>query len=226
MSSMAQYPFEKFKSPKLQAVKFVSSEKNNLITLSKTVSNFFDDKSNLQIQLSTDAENATQTNIRIKTNRNKKNCKEEIILQNSEEFFVVDFNGDGKKDIKIVCSYNGNGLAALNVRVIYFFQIENNGFKKISFDDMMTENRLERDINNDGNFEIITMTLQNHKNHNYWFFNAFNFEKGSLKLVNKSVNFPQMYQYMNKENFVQTTKISEKEILKYQVKIPEALAIE
>jgi len=49
---------------------------------------------------------------------------------------TADINGDGLSDLKLIVSYNGSGLACLNVRVIYLFQKNGGEFAKLSFDDM------------------------------------------------------------------------------------------
>jgi len=120
----------------------------------------------------------------------------------------------------------GCGLASLNVRVIYFFQKENKEFTKISFDDKMDGNRIERDLNGDGNFEIITMTLQEHRNHNYWLFNVYNFVNDNLICINNKINYPIMIQFLFRENYKITTKITRKEMQKYEIQKPEEILIE
>ena len=226
MLSLAQYPFEKFKSPKYQTINFYKISSASQTTLSKTITSFFLDKTDLKLEIVSNFENTSRAILLLKHHKKTSRFTEQIIIHDLDHFFIVDRNGDGKKDIKIVSNYMGNGLAALNVRVIYFIQNENNSFTKISFDDIMDLNRLERDINNDGSFEIITMTLQNYKNHNYWLFNAYNLENNTLKCVNQKVNFPMMVQYLTVDNFKPTNKISKKEILKYQLKTPFELSIE
>jgi hypothetical protein len=226
MLALAQYPFEKFKSPKYQTINFSKNSSANQTTYSKTVTSFFLDKTDLKLKIISNFENPTQAIILLEHHKKTSRFTEQIIVQDLDNFLVAEMNSDGKKDIKIINSYMGNGLAALNVRVIYFFQNKNKGFTKISFDDMMIGNRLERDLNSDGNFEIITMRLQNHKNHNYWVFNAYNLENNTLKCLSQKVNFPMMVQYLNVNNFKPTNKISKKEMLKYQLKTPIEFSIE
>jgi hypothetical protein len=162
----------------------------------------------------------------VKTNLKSKKYFEQIPAQGTDGFYIADFNGDGKKDFKIVCFYMGSGLASMNVRVIYFFQKENNEFTKISFDDKMDGNRIERDLNGDGNFEIIIMTLQEHKKHNYWLFNVYNFVNNKLICVNNKTNYPIMIQYLFRDNYKVTTKITRNDMQKYEIKKPEEIQID
>ena len=120
----------------------------------------------------------------------------------------------------------GCGLASLNVRVIYFYQNTNKNFTKVSFYDKMNENRFERDLNSDGKFEIITMTLQGHQNHNYWLFNVYNYENGNLICVNDKIDYPIMIQFLYRENYAITTKLTRQEMKKYQHRKPKELKIE
>lgn len=54
----------------------------------------------------------------------------------------------------------------------------------------------ERDFNADNNFEIITMTLDQYENHNYWTFNIYNFENGTLINQNQKYGYPIMIQFL------------------------------
>ena len=133
---------------------------------------------------------------------------------------VADINGDGLKDVKFVIPYMGNGLAALNVKVIYLLQTKDQKFVKISFYDKMDKNRPERDFDGDGNFEIITMDLQEYKNHNYWTFNIFEYKDGQLINVNEKDNYPIMIQFLYKENYKITDKIDRQKMKSFAIKLP------
>lgn len=224
--TFGQYPFEKYKKPKSYSLEFGMVEKDNHLIYSKVVKSFFNDQSDLEVTINGNTEDSKKTYIKVKTKSKSRNYFEEILSQGTDGFYIADFNGDGKKDFKVVCYHMGCGLASLNVRVIYFFQKENKEFTKISFDDKIGENMTERDLDGDGNFEIITMTLQNHKNHNYWLFNLYNFSNGNLVCVNSKVNYPIMVQYLFKENYKVTKKLTRKEMRKYELKKPEELKIE
>jgi hypothetical protein len=221
-----QYPFEKFKSPTYKSLEFKMIEKQNVLEYSKNITSFFKDKSDLEVTINGNLENPKETYIQVKTNLKSKKYFEQIPAQGTDGFYIADFNGDGKKDFKIVCFYMGSGLASMNVRVIYFFQKENNEFTKISFDDKMDGNRIERDLNGDGNFEIIIMTLQEHKKHNYWLFNVYNFVNNKLICVNNKTNYPIMIQYLFRDNYKVTTKITRNDMQKYEIKKPEEIQID
>jgi hypothetical protein len=221
-----QYSFEKFNKPKSISLGFNMTEKDDVQEYSKVVKSFFNDKSDLEVIINGNAEDSRKTYIEVKTKSNIRKYFEEIPFQGIEGFYIADFNRDGKKDIKIISYYMGSGIASLNARVIYFFQKESKEFTKISFDDKIGANFFERDLNGDGNFEIITMTLQNHKDHNYWLFNLYNFLNGDLVCVNNKMNYPIMVQYLFKDNYKLTTKIGRKEMKKYELKKPIGLLID
>ena len=221
-----QYPFEKFKTTSYKSLDFKMKESNNSLEYSCTINSFFNDKSDLEILLKGEINKFNETQLQIKTNHNCKKYIEEIPVQGTNVLYIADINGDGLDDVKIVCFYMGSGLASLNVRVIYFFQKKDKEFIKISFDDKMDENRLERDINNDGNFEIITMTLQRHKNHNYWLFNVYNYENNDFVCINREINYPIMTQLLFHDNFKITTKISRQIMKKYGLKTPKEIHID
>ncbi len=138
----------------------------------------------------------------------------------SEPIRIADFNGDGLKDIKLVIPYMGNGLAAENMRVIYLFQRPGKKFVKIAYMDMMPGNRPERDLNKDGNYELVTKTLQEHNAHNYWLFNTYSFNGDKLINVNDKFGYPIMVQYLNRDNYT-PANIDKNILKKYSLKVPE-----
>ena len=83
------------------------------------------------------------------------------------------------------------------------------------------ELRPERDINGDGNFEIITQTFKSVENHNYWLFNLYNFNGSGLINVNQVDNYPIMVQLLYRDNFAITDKISPEKIKDFSLKLPE-----
>ncbi len=86
---------------------------------------------------------------------------------------------------------------------------------------MMDGNREERDFDNDGIFETVTMKLDSHENHNYWTFNIFEFTEFGLTNANKKNNYPIMIQYFYKENFEITNKISRSDMKTFALKQPK-----
>jgi hypothetical protein len=224
--TFGQYPFEKFKHPKSLSLKFKETKNEEVFKCSTVVKSFFTDKSDLEIVLNEYLKNEGETYIEIKTTLKSRKYFEDFPAHGNNGIVIADFNGDGKKDFKIFCSYMGCGIAALNIRTIYYFQKENKDFTKISFDDKYGKNIIERDIDGDGNFEIITKKLQDHKTHNYWLFNLYNFVNNDLVCVNDKMNYPIMIQYLFRENYKVTKNLTSIEMKNYELKRPEELLIE
>ncbi|MCX6233064.1 MAG: hypothetical protein NTZ33_16165 [Bacteroidetes bacterium] len=239
----AQYPFEVFDTVKLKTYNdwktYDWTKKKNALHFTMTIPGFYQNKDTLTIQFSSFAkdfqlpffitDDLDSSKIRIFRNKIEiQKFKEEIWFLGKYNFdgplVTADFNGDGLTDIKINVWYMGNGLASLYERVIYFFQTSEGRFNKISYKDM--DKRVERDFDKDGNFEIITMTLNSVKEHNYWTFDLFNYVDGKLINVDEKFNYPIMIQYLNKSNYKITTKISSEIMKKYKLKLPEELNIQ
>lgn len=224
--AIGQYHFEKFKSPKHRtSIEIKLTENGNDYRFQKEIPSFFNDNSSLKIAVLGNTVDFGKTEINISTNLKSKKYIEEIPIQGIENLYIADFNGDGQKDFKIVGYFMGCGLASQRVRIIYFFQQNKKQFIKVSFDDFIGENAIERDLDGDGNFEIITKTLQHHKNHNYWLFNLYNFENNKMVCVNGKMKYPIMVAYLFKDNYKITTKLSYKEVKKYEIKQPDSLKI-
>jgi hypothetical protein len=111
---------------------------------------------------------------------------------------IGNINNDKQIDFKITLANPGNGFAALMIRKIYLFG--NNGkFNKVSFLDF--SDQIERDFNNDNNFEIIGVDHIFYKNHSYWIYDLYNYQNRNLINVSQSNNYPIMIQYLYKENY-------------------------
>jgi len=227
--SFGQYPFEKFPSPKYNEYKnwklYDWTKTKHTINYTITIPKFFKNKENLTIQLTSFSNNPKkQSIIRIFRNKNQIQKFTEKMsftkLNISEPIRIADINGDGLKDIKIIIPYQGNGIASLNVKVIYLFQTQKKKFIKISFSDMMIENRPERDFDQNGNFKIITMNLSNYKNHNYWTFNIFEYQNEKLVNVNRKYNYPILIQFLYKKNYKITDKIDREKMKNFEMKLP------
>lgn len=224
-----QFPFEKY-----PAIRYLSyndwktydkTEKKNEVLSTLTIPTFFDNGDTLTIQLTSFADHWWDNSI-IQVFHNSTETQK--IIENVafnpiglDTLRVADINGDGLKDIKIISAYMGNGTAALNVRVIYLFQQADNSFKKVSFNDKMSNNRHERDFDSDGNFEIITMNLVGHENHSYWLFNLYNYKEGGLINQNIKGNFPIMIQFLYRDNYEVTNKISTEKMKSFALTLPD-----
>jgi hypothetical protein len=87
---------------------------------------------------------------------------------------------------------------------------------------MMDENRRpERDLDGDHNFEIITMKLTYYGDHSYWLFNLFDFDSDRLINVNNKDNYPIMTQFLFRENFEITNKISREKMKEFALTLPD-----
>lgn len=226
-----QYDFEKYPAINYQTYsqwKITETSENAVSSLN--IPNFYKNGESLKLELTSSKKNWFENSI-IKIYRN--NQMEHNFHENMgfnpiamDSVRVADINGDGLSDIKILVPYMGNGTAAMNVKVIYFFQQNNQRFIKVSFDDKQSENRSERDFNGDGNYEIITMQLISIENHSYWNFNLFNFSKGEIVNVNSQHDYPILVQFLEKENFKITNRIPRQKMKQFALKRPENCSIE
>ncbi len=226
-----QYSFEKYPAPTYKKYKnwelYDWTETKQTVNYTLTIEQFFNDKDSLTIQLTSFTSNLDSPSlIRIFRNESQIQKMTEQMFFSSlntghEPIRIADINGDGLQDLKIITPYMGNGIAALNVRVIYFFQTKNGEFVKISYADKMPKNRVERDFNGDGNYEIITMNLTGHQNHNYWTFNIFEYLEENLKNVNDRENYPIMVQFLHKDNYEITNKLSREKMKDFALQLPD-----
>lgn len=222
-----QYPFEKYPTVKFTEYKdWKVYNKTDKIDFTLTIPNFFPNRDSLTIQLTSFDAKWDSSYIRIF--RNKKQIQKTFEPMFFTDMNVphtsirtLDVNGDNQTDIKLLIPYMGNGLAALNERVIYLFQKSDGLFTKISYMDKMGVHITERDFDNDKKFEILTMTLKGHENHNYWTFNVYNFKDGELVNQNERFEYPIMIQFLFKDNHKVTDKISAQKMKTFGDNKPE-----
>ncbi|WP_416438335.1 hypothetical protein [Phnomibacter sp. MR] len=219
-----QYPFDKF--PAIKYKEYNTWKQNfkspNKVENSLTVTKFFKSKDSLTIKITYPTTSWDSSFISIY--RNSKQLQtffEPLGFKPFEPVRLADFNGDHLTDIKLILPYMGNGTAALNVRVVYLLQQKDGSFTKVSFFDKMAKNRPERDLNGDGNYEIITMTLMGYQNHSYWLFNLFNFKNIDLISVNNQHNYPILIQFLYRDNYKITNKMTQQKMKEYAHKKPE-----
>jgi hypothetical protein len=201
-----------------------TSEGRREVYFTKTIPNFFENKDSLKIQITFTYDNIDTSYIDIY--RNNKH------IQNFFEPFgipaptgdlpiqVADINGDGLPDVKFMIPYMSCGLG-VNCRVIYLFQKPDCNFTKISYLDMFGEYEPERDFDGDKNYEIITRFLVSYKNHSYWLYNLYNYTENGLINVNKKGNYPIMIQFLNRDNYKITNKITRKKMKDFALPLPE-----
>lgn len=133
----------------------------------------------------------------------------------------LDVNGDTLADVKLLIPYMGNGLASLNTRVIYLFQKRTGMFTKVSYLDKLGAQITEHDFDGDGSYEILTRTLKFYERHSYWIFNIYNFKDDELINQNDRFDYPIMVQYLFRENYRVTDKISAAKMKTFEDHVPE-----
>lgn len=223
LNSFGQYPFEKFTAIKYKEYKNWKektegkSQGNSIYSL--TIPKFFNNKDSFTIIL-TPRFDSTVVSI-YRNNKQIQTFFEPIGFNPIEPLRLADFNNDNLADLKLIFPYMGNGIAALNVRVVYLLQHKDNTFSKLSYFDKMSENRKERDFNKDGNFEIITMTLMSYQDHNFWLFNLFNIKNFDLVSVNDKSNYPILIQFLYRNNYKVTNKMSRQKMKEFAQEKPE-----
>ncbi len=224
-----QEPFEKYPAISYTEYKdwklYDKSEKEKKVYNTLTIPDFYENKDSITIQLTSFVDNWDSSYVMIY--KNKKQIQkffEPMGFSQSNVFEpirIADINGDGLTDLKILIPYMGNGTASLNVRAIYLFQKSNGNFTKISFDDKMDGNRPERDFDGDKNYEIITMTLTGYENHSYWLYNLFDYNSTGLVNVNAKYDYPIMIQFLYRENYKITDKITRLKMKDFTLPLPE-----
>jgi len=231
-TSYAQYPFERFPKVEYKEYKNWESDKEgtleniNFISYSKTIPHFFG-KESLVIRAVThiDSSNYTIHVLKGKKLIQKIPADISLIVHNkATPIMVADINGDGLLDVKIMMNGTGCGLAAEYSDVIYLFQCPGFKFTVVSYTDMMYDNRTERDIDGDGNYEIITKDLQYHQGHNYWVFNVYSYRRDSLINVNEALGYPIMVQYLHRQNY-KASPFSKSVLQNYSSAFPKGLKI-
>ena len=226
INSFGQYPFEKFPAIKYKVYNEWKGNDSikiqNWAEYSLTVHRFFGNKGNLTIKVASLTSNWDSSFIYVYyNNKLLKTFFEPLGFEPLEPLRLADFNGDHLTDIKLIFPYMGNGTASLNVRVIYLLQHKDGSFTKVSYFDKMGENTTERDFNGDGNYEIITMTLMGYQNHSYWLYNLFNFKNFDLKSVDDKYNYPILIQFLYRDNYKITNKMTRQKMKEFIFKKPE-----
>ena len=223
----AQYSFEKYPAIKFKEYKRWKTEDSietkKFISRINSVSKFYNKSSSLTLKLTVfDSLEYTE----LKIYRNNKEIQKFIekrmsTISEPSSVYVEDINGDGLKDLKFLIPNYGCGNYNYYCDVFYLFQNKNGTFLKISYSDIFIEyiNRLERDFNNDGKYEIITQTFENYKKHNYWSFNIYNLINGKFINVNYLINYPIMVPL---DSYKITKKISREKMKKFQRKSPNS----
>ncbi len=123
-----------------------------------------------------------------------------------------DMNGDGEKDVIVLSSYRGNGLAANFDRVDIYLKGIKGRYHKVSYDTMSAGTEDFVDLNKDGACEVIVTGFYGGKKHNYFTYSIYAFKGESLLNVDARFNgYPKFVQYTQKSNDKDTTHLSERE---------------
>lgn len=231
-SSFAQYPFESM--PRIHYMRYShwkildTTDKRSAFLIN--VPKFFSHKTDLKVLVASYPGGADSSVITLfKGNEQFLSFVDpyfigSILGPTPQAVFIEDVNGDGLKDIKILIDGNACcGAYNYYQRVVYLFQKPNGGFTKIAFTDLSMEykNRLERDFDGDGNYEIIVQSFQSYGDHNYFLFNLYNYKNGQVVNVNNKANYPIMVQLLWRENYAITNKISRKQMKQFSKKLPD-----
>ena len=225
---LAQYPFEQYPALKWNRVggwkEYNRLQYEGKIHWTKSLRDFYENGDSLTIQVATIVEDKAYSLIRLFRNKKQQQIMQEkhAIAANFgyliDSIYYADVNGDSLIDLKLFAWYGGNGIASMNMRVIYLFQQPDHSFIKVSYLDK--EPPTERDFNNDGNYEIITMTLNYHENHSYWTFNLYNFKDNTFQSVNSLYDYPIMIQFLYRPNYQITHKLTRGQMRMYSEKEP------
>jgi hypothetical protein len=211
ISVNAQYPFDKFAKPDFKLYdswKLIEKPDDKKIHLTVSIPNFYADSIRLTIQFTVDdSKQHTENILRIYKGKSTiQSFRYDVVdyMPNhisSYSVKVADLNGDNLLDLKIIYDYHSQGLH-LRYRPIYLLQQKNETFIKYSFDNMF-ENRLdfERDLDNDGIFEILSVTLVGIDGHNYWRFDVFKLDGENLVDTNAKFDYPIFIQFLKKRNY-------------------------
>jgi hypothetical protein len=238
----AQYPFEKFPAASFQKFGtwdvYDRVEDEGKIHWVMKLPAFYKDSSSITVQITTFSRSSrkdarfkfsTRDTCLIRIYRNEKQVqliREPFPVGTNfgmlDDFILCgDINGDSLPDLKITAFGGGTGLAMLFYRIIYLFQREDGTFSKTSFVNMELIDRPERDLDGDGNYEIVTTGHTSFEDHSYWVFNVYRFEDRRLHCVNDAFNYPIMIQHLYKINYRVTDRISRDKMKDFACKVPD-----
>lgn len=226
----AQYPFESH--PSIHFKKFskwlVTPQTNDQLDFSMTIPNFYPDHTALAIKIAGNPDHdsciVSLSNLKGSTSSFIEPIQISLLGPEPQSAFLEDVNGDGLNDLKILIPNNACcGAYNFYVQVIYLFQHKDHSFTKISFQDLMWDyqNRVERKIDNNHNYEIITQTFRGYRKHNYLVYNLYNYNGRKLINVNYKANYPIMIQLLDDPNYKITSNLSRNDMKKFAMKLPD-----
>lgn len=236
----AQYPFEKFTAVKFRKAGpwevYSRVKKEGKVHWVIKVPHFYGDSSSLTVQVTSFVKPGksdmfvfpTQDTSIIRIFKGTKQIQamiEPTSLGVSFGYLVDtlsygDINNDSLPDIKIKSWLGGNGLAGYYCRIIYLFQRADGKFDRASLTNMELVSDPERDLDGDGNYEIVTTHHEYHKNHSYWVFNVYRFAEGKWLCVNDEFDYPILVQMLYRSNYKVTDKVSREDMKKFSRELP------
>lgn len=212
----AQYPFEKYPAIKYKTLVFDKSisETDSLLTAKASYLNY-----NIILTQKEDSDTA-----HVVISYKSKLISDFIIgadnaMALQDTAYIADIDGNGYPDFKILYFNLGSGLATSLEHKLYCFNEGNKRFNSFFYIDFFSFP--ERDINGDGNYEIISDILNKYQGHSYWTFNLFNYKNGKLVNVNSIADYPIMVPYLYDETVEVTRKLSRKKMKKFSVDFPD-----
>lgn len=239
-NTYSQFPFESFPSANLVKAGpwevYSRVEKEGKVHWAIKIPNFYSDSSSMTVQLTSFVRSSkssefifsTRDTTIIRIYRGKQQIqvmREPYPLganfgHLSDSLSYGDINNDSLPDIKIMAWCGGNGLASYYHRVVYLFQRADGKFDRISFSNMELVDKPERDLDGDGNFEILATHREYYKDHSYWIFNVYRFVNNRWQCVNDEFDYPILVQMLFRKNYEITGKVTRSDMKKFTKTVP------
>ena len=140
--------------------------------------------------------------------------------------YWVDIDGNGFKDVIVLSSFRGCGIAAHFDHVDIFLKKPNQSYQKISYDTLDADIHDFVTLNKNGEYEVIITGFYEGKTHNYFSYDIYEFK--NYKLYNADKKFPGFQKYIwftSKENDKDTTHLSKKERLEFTLKKDQSILV-
>ncbi|MBE9585192.1 hypothetical protein IM792_12095 [Mucilaginibacter sp. JRF] len=218
LNSYAQYPFEKYPKPKYKVVPFkviVDNEKKYVLRSASY--------KGYHITLEDVDSEAQILRLFYKQKLIKKLQSDlgytRLTLETDSTLYAADIDGNGLVDFKLKTYNNGSGLAGSRMNKLFLFNKGKNKFSAVQYMDFF--DNIERDLNGDGCFDIVTQHYLLQNNHSYWVFDMFNFRDGKFVNVSAENNYPILVQLLYRDNYKITNHFTRKQMRKFSFKKPE-----
>lgn len=128
------------------------------------------------------------------------------------QIYHFDIDKNGLLDFVVFSNWDGVGLAAFNDHVDIFLKMENEFYRRISYNSMKARIDDFVDIDKDGEYEIIITGLYQGRRHNYFTYNLYRLNSYKLKNADsKTTGFPKFIWMTNAPNDKDTLHLTKKE---------------